>query len=85
MVNALAVTALEKKASDVSIIDLRGLVAFCDYFVVATASNPRQVRAIAEAMRLTAKHDYDVHSSGAEGTDSGRWVLCDFGDVVAHI
>ena len=68
-----------------SIIDLRELVSFCDFFVLATAANPRQVRAVAEAVRLAAKHDHGVMSRGAEGTDSGRWVLCDFGDVVVHV
>ena len=81
----LAVATLEKKAQDVIILDLRGLVDFADFFVLATASNPRQVRAIAESVRLTAKHDHGVNAVGTEGQAGGRWVLCDFGDIIVHV
>lgn len=81
----LAKAALEKKAQDVRILDLRGLIDFADFFVLATARNPRQVRAISEAVRLAAKHDHGLQVVGSEGQESGRWVLCDFGDIVLHV
>ncbi|MFK7927070.1 MAG: ribosome silencing factor [Myxococcota bacterium] len=85
LATALARAALEKKALDVVILDLRGLVDFADFFVLATANNPRQVRAIADSVKLTAKHDFDTMPVGSEGQASGRWVLCDFGDIVVHV
>lgn len=82
---ALAGACLETKAQDVTIIDLRGRVDFADYFVLATAGSARQVRAIADAVKQCAKHDYDTPPVGVEGTTGGRWVLADFGDVLVHV
>jgi ribosome-associated protein len=81
----LAKAALEKKAQDVVILDLRGLVDFADFFVLATATNARQVRAIVESVRGAARLDHGVTSSGVEGQGSGRWVLADFGDIILHV
>jgi ribosome silencing factor RsfS/YbeB/iojap len=82
---AVAVAALEKKAQDVVILDLRGRIDYADFFVLATARNPRQVRAIADSVKLVAKHEHDVRATGMEGQEAGRWVLADFGDVVLHV
>lgn len=65
-------------------MDLRELVSFTDYFVCATANNARQVRAIVSAARESARAS-GVTSQGSEGAGLGRWVLCDFGDVVLHV
>jgi len=81
----LAAACIESKAADVTILDLRGMVDFADFFVLATARNPRQVRAVADAARQCAKHDHDTMPVGVEGTTSGKWVLADFGDVVVHV
>ena len=81
----LAKAALDKKAQDLVILDMRSLVSYTDAFVLCTASNPRQVRAIADHVREVAKRDLNLLPEGVEGTESGRWVLVDFGDVVVHI
>jgi ribosome silencing factor RsfS/YbeB/iojap len=82
---ALAVATLEKKAFDVVLLDMRGLIDFADYFVLCSANNSRQVRAIAESVKLVAKHEHNVHPGGLEGLGSCRWVLVDFSDVVVHV
>jgi len=82
---ALAVAALEKKAVDLVILDMRGLIDFSDYFVLCTAQNSRQVRAIAEEVKMTAKREHQTHPVGLEGLDACRWVLVDFSDVVVHV
>lgn len=81
----LAAACAESKALDVVILDLRGMVDFADFFVLATARNPRQVNAIAESVKQRAKQDHDTPPVGVEGTTAGRWVLADFGDVVVHV
>lgn len=85
LARALAGACLESKAMDVVILDLRDLVDFADFFVLATARNPRQVNAIADAVKQCAKHDHDTPPVGVEGLGTGRWVLADFGDVVVHV
>ena len=82
---ALAEAALDKKALDLTILDMRGLIDYADVFVICSASNRRQVQAIAEAVRLKGKHDLKVPPVGIEGLQAARWVLVDFGDVVIHV
>jgi len=94
LANKVAQLAALKKAQDTVILDMRGLVNFCDYFVLSTGSSDRQVRAIAEGIEegLT-EIGLKVHlAKGGKGQSSltpsegvGAWVLLDMGDVVAHI
>lgn len=81
----IAEAAAKTQASDISIIDLRGLVDYTDAFVLCSARNRRQVAAIAEAVRLEVKRTYSKHALGVEGLERGQWVLVDFGDVVCHV
>jgi len=81
----LTKAALEKKALDLVILDMQNLVSYTDVFVLCTATNPRQVKAIADYVREVAKKDHGRLAEGVEGLESGRWVLVDFGDVVVHI
>lgn len=64
---------------------MENLVSYTDLFILCTASNPRQVKAIADHVRQVAKHQLDRLPEGVEGMESARWVLVDFGDVVIHI
>ena len=79
-----AQAALDKKAEDVVILDVRGLTSYADYFVVASGTSDRQVSAIADAIEEQMKI-YGHRTIGGEGYTRGHWVLLDFGDVVAHI
>lgn len=76
--------ALTKKAFDVAILDMRGLSAATDFFVLASAATDIQakavVRAIEEGLRAKGHRPYHV-----EGLESARWVLIDYIDVVVHI
>lgn len=83
--SALAEAALDKKALDLAILDMRGLIDYADVFVICSASNRRQVQAIAEEVRLQAKNDLGLQTVGMEGLQAARWVLVDFGDVVVHV
>jgi ribosome-associated protein len=77
--------ALEKKALDPVILDVGELVGYTDYMVVVSARNPRQVRAIAEGVRQALKQEHALLPVGVEGTESARWVLVDYDDVVLHV
>lgn len=72
--------ALDRKAFAVLVFNLTDLTTVADYFVLSTASNDRQARAIADAIieRLG-----DPYSS--EGMRRANWILMDYGDVVFHI
>lgn len=75
---------LEKKAEDVTIIDLRGRSDVCDFYVLGSGHSDIQVGAVAKHavnMLLAAGHK----PKGLEGMTGGRWALLDFFDVVIHV
>ena len=76
--------ALDKKALDVVVLDLRSTPAFTDFFVLCSGTNQRQVKAIADAVEeslRTAK----VRPAHTEGYDRAEWVLMDFFTFIVHI
>lgn len=73
-----------RKAEDVTVIDVRGRTSYCDLFVLATGSQARQVRAMADGIVQFMKKDHGRRPGGVEGANSGRWVLVDLGDLVVH-
>ena len=64
---------------------MRGLIDYADIFILCSARNIRQTRAIADELRQVAKHEFGILPRGLEGQTAGRWMLVDFGDVVVHI
>jgi ribosome-associated protein len=76
--------ALDKKASNVVVLDLRHTPAFTDYFILCSGQNPRQVKAIADAIEesLRAAHVRPAH---VEGYDRAEWVLMDFFTFIVHV
>lgn len=74
----------DKKASGIVVLDIRKISSIADYFVVASVSNDRQARAIAESCRAEMKA-LGVRQLGIEGLNDAHWVLQDFGDVVLHL
>jgi ribosome-associated protein len=81
---AIAKAGLDKKAEDVTLLDVRGLTSYADYFVVMTADSDRQAGAIADHVETEMKNA-GVTKVGVEGYEAGRWILVDYGDVVAHV
>jgi ribosome-associated protein len=80
-----AVAAAEdKKAADLVVLDLRKAAGFTDFFVICSGTNPRQIRAIADAIigSLAAAGDKPAH---VEGYDRSEWVLVDYFDFVVHV
>lgn len=76
--------AAEKLAADIVMLDLRGLTAFADYFVVMSADSVRQIEALEEDLSGAMK-GAGVARHHREGTPASGWVLLDFADVVIHI
>ncbi len=79
-----AKAALDTKAEDLVVLDVRGLSSFTDYFVIMSGRSSRHVQGLAEAME-SAMRSKRISAAKAEGIQDGMWVLLDFGDVVVHI
>lgn len=75
---------LEKKAQDVVILDLSSISIFADFFVIASGSSTRQVKAIAGEIEETLSGMH-VEPDHIEGAGEGRWILMDYGDTLVHI
>jgi len=76
--------ALERKATEVTLLDLRDISSATDFFVIATGRSDVQVRAIAEHIVDSAKRD-GARPEHIEGLNQGRWVLLDYIDYVVHV
>ncbi|MBN1944751.1 MAG: ribosome silencing factor [Bradymonadales bacterium] len=80
----VAEAAWDKKAMGLTILDMRGLVSYTDFFVICSGNTDRQVRAIVDAIQETL-YVQGERPIGVEGRQEGRWVLMDYGDVVIHV
>lgn len=76
--------ALEKKALDVKILDLRKLSSVCDFFVICSASVDVQAKAIADWITENLRQR-GINYWHSEGYQACRWILLDYVDVVVHI
>ena len=76
--------ALDKKAADVVVLDLRHTSAFTDFFVLCSGTSQRQVKAIADAVE-EALRAAKVRPAHVEGYDRADWVLMDFFTFIVHV
>ena len=77
--------ALDKKALDTVVLDLRKADGFTDYFVICSAANARQITAIADAVQETLKQQLGERPAVAEGVKSSEWILLDYFNFVVHV
>ncbi len=84
-VRLAAVAADDKQAADVLVLDVGDVLSITGWFVIASGSNPRLVRTIAEEVEATLKAEHDLAPLRVEGLDGLRWVLLDYGDFVVHV
>jgi ribosome-associated protein len=76
--------ALDKKADELVIMDMRGISSFTDYFIICSGRSDRQVQGIADSVGTEMKKA-GIPPLGIEGFTEGKWVLLDYGDVVVHV
>ncbi|MBI3333724.1 MAG: ribosome silencing factor [Candidatus Omnitrophica bacterium] len=80
----MARAALDAKAEDLVILDLRKLSFSFDFFVLCSAASDRRVQAIADGIREKLSPS-GLRPGHLEGKGQGGWVLLDYGAVVAHL
>ena len=84
LVRSVLNSLFERKAEEIAVIDVRGRTSYCDLFILVTGAQARQVRAMADGIVQLMKREHGRRPAGVEGTESGRWVLVDLGDLVVH-
>ena len=77
--------ASDLKASEVLVLDVGPLLSITGYFVIASASNPRQVRAVVDDVEAKVKVQLGRSPVRTEGVREQQWTLIDYGDVVVHV
>jgi len=77
--------ALDKKAEDVVLLDMRETDGFTDFFIICTGGNPRHVNAITDGVRETLKREFEERPGLVEGIDRSEWILLDYFNFVVHV
>ncbi len=85
LVRSAANLALDKKADDVVVLDLRQFSLNCDYFLIASGTSDPHVRAIADWIEEQLAAQCGEFPWHREGTAAARWILLDYVDVVMHV
>ncbi len=75
----------DKGGSDIVVIDVGGVFAICDYFVIVTASNSPQVKAVVDRIEEALREVHGEKPRAVEGAGGRHWVLMDYGSVVIHV
>lgn len=86
---ALAVAAADaaddKRATDLTILEVADLLALVDVFLLVSTASDRQLKAVAEAVQERLQLDHDRKPLRREGTAEGGWLVLDYGDLVCHL
>ncbi|HUL01586.1 MAG TPA: ribosome silencing factor [Nitrospirota bacterium] len=76
--------SLKRKAKNLTILNLKELSSFADYFIILSGTSDRQVQSIAASIRENLK-ECGIVPLGIEGERLGKWVLMDYEDVIIHV
>jgi ribosome-associated protein len=85
LVEAIAGYAGDVKAIDIVALDVRGVLDYADFFVVASGNTDRQTKAIHDRIHEGMKKEHGLLPRRVEGTQEAKWILMDYLDVVIHI
>ena len=75
----------DKGATDLVVLDVRGLVTYTDFLVICTARNERQAKAVHDEVHVRLKKDEGLLPGSVEGEREAQWVLADYLDCVLHV
>lgn len=85
LANALVDSIIDKKGNNILLLDIREQAVFSDYFILCNGENPRQIKALIDAVVENAKKKAGVRPWALEGDPDTGWVLVDFGGVIIHL
>jgi ribosome-associated protein len=85
LADRIASIASDRKAVDIRVLDLRGVVTYTDFFVICSGNTERQTKAIHDAIHQDLKDDGRILPRRTEGEREARWILLDYLDCVVHI
>jgi ribosome-associated protein len=77
--------AQDKLAKEITILDMRPVCSYTDYFVLCTGQNPRQAKAIFDEVHERLKREHRLIPHNVDGAKEASWILADYLDVVLHV
>ena len=80
-----AKAASAKSGHDVVVLDVGPIISIIECFVLASATNTRQVRTLVDEIELALREHDGSRPINTEGRDDSNWVLLDYGDIVVHV
>lgn len=84
LVKKVALSLEDKKAEDITVIDIREISSIADYFIIANGNNPNQLTAMQDAVD-EVMYTNGIHSKQVEGNNNSTWILMDYKDVIVHL
>jgi ribosome-associated protein len=81
----IAALCEEKLATDVTILDMRAVCDYTDFFVLATGGNSRQTKAISDEVHVILKRDHGLLPRSLAGEREATWIVADYTDAVLHV
>ena len=84
LVKKVASALKDKKAEDITVIDIREVSSIADYFIIANGNNANQLVAMQDAVD-EAMYTNGVHSKQVEGNNNSTWILMDYQDIIVHL
>ncbi len=81
----LAELADGKGATEIVVLDMRGLASYTDFLAICTARNERQARAVVEEVKLRLKQEHELLPGGVDGEGAAGWIVLDYLDAVLHV
>lgn len=84
LAKVMARLAHDKKAVEITVLDMRKVANFCDFFVLCNGTSDRHIRAVAQGISDGLEEQGERVSSRA-GFKDAHWVVLDAGDVIAHV
>jgi ribosome-associated protein len=85
LAKAAAQSAEDNRGQNVVILDLRDQTSIFDYFVIATGTSQRQLRAMSDAIDDVLQKEFGHRRLGTEGYQDSKWILLDYGSVIVHL
>jgi ribosome-associated protein len=82
---ALARIAADKKAEDLTVLDLRGISNFTDFFLICSGTSEPHLKAVSGELQERMRMEHGIRPLSIDGFPASQWVVADFGSVVVHL
>lgn len=80
-----AAAAMDKKAENVVLLDLRGVSSFTDFFLICSGLSEPQLKAISSSIRQQVRENFEARPLAEDGYPASQWIVIDYGEVICHI